>query len=227
MITVEVKDAEANLKQLSRSLTSAEIRKASSRAINRTLVRARTLETQQIRKTYNLKAADTKRGMSIRNATLSRQTGYLNASSRPVSLSKFNPREVKSSGVTTQRRGAGFASRRGRARSGNTGVTVEIVRGKRVRIPSAFLLFSARVSGLVMARGHYTRSEFIFRRGKGSRIRPKGPDLPIEELNTISIYAAAVNERVQPPIAPEIEESYNDRLAHEMRFILSKVGSSR
>lgn len=223
MITIDTSQAQTRLQELTKQLTAAEIRKATARAINHTLAKARTASSQQIRKRYNMKASDAKRAMSIRKANVSQQFGELRASSTVTPLHQFSPRETTNTGVTTSRTTKGWKSRKGRARKSGTGVTVQIIRGKRTRIPSAFIVFSAGIRGVVMARGGYQDQSFVFRRGRGSRVRSSGNDNPIGSLVTVSVFSASVDDSVQARMAPEVQQAYSERLEHEMGVIIKKI----
>jgi hypothetical protein len=223
MITIDTKDAQNKLSELTAQLTAAEIRKATSRAINHTLNKARTASATEIRKRYNMKASDAKRSMSIRKAHISNQTGYLSASSAVTPLHQFNPRQTTNSGVTTSRTSKGWRSRKGRAPKSGGGVTIQIIRGRRIRIPSAFIVFSSGISGIVMARGKYQDQSFAFRRGRGSRVRSSGNDNPISSLVSVSVFSASIDSNVQERMSPQITEAYNERIAHEMSVIIRKI----
>jgi hypothetical protein len=216
MIKVDARDAQAKLKSISRTLSPVQIRKATARAINHTIAKSRTTVSQEIRSRYNMKAADAKRSMIIRKANVNRQTGELDSASSVTPLSRFNPRETTRSGITTRRVRGTFQSKKGKARPAGTGVTVEIIRGRRTRIPSAFLMFGGRANGAVMARGKYAdRNNFEFRRGRGSRINRTGSDTPISGLVSVSVYVASVNARVQARITPKVQADFLARLEHE------------
>lgn len=221
MIKLDIRDAELKFRELARELNGHEMRQATARAINHTIAKARTTASQEIRGRYNLKAADAKRSMVIRRANVNKQSGELDAATRTTPLSQFNPRETTSAGVVTTRGAKGAYRSRKVKRPKESGVTVEIIRGRRVRIPSAFLMFN-NSNGAVVARGKYSTSRvFQFRRGKGSRIRSTGNDLPIGSLVTVSVYAASINDTVQARMTPKVMTDYDQRIQHEMRHILN------
>jgi hypothetical protein len=223
MIKIDTRLATTALAELTAQLTASEVRKANARAINHTLAKARTAASQEIRSVYNMKAADAKKAMSIRKANVNEQYGELKASSSTTPLSRFNPRQTTPSGVTTSRTAQGWKSSKGRPRKTNTGVTVSIFKGKRVRLPSAFMVFSAGIKGVVMARGRYQDQAFAFRRGRGSRLKPTGSDTPISSLQSVSVFSAAINDKVQQRMSPKIGSDFTERMAHELRFMISKL----
>lgn len=213
-IEIRTQEAAAELETRLKTLYGKDAAKAVNRAINHTLGKANTEANRQIRSVYKIALADLndKDNKLIKNSSEYSLTGTINASIRPLSLSKFNPVWVRNNarGVTASKMKS-FLVRSTKNKSnktsrGNQGVTVEVVKGKKETINSAFLIFKGSGSP-VMARGQYSGSSgFLFGR----------PRLPINKLNTKSIYYSLINEDVQKGLAEKVNVDYPERLLHEL-----------
>lgn len=207
MILVETKKATNELKAAFRSLSSDNVAVATSRAINHTLAKARTAVSKEIRSVYRIAAGDVKDATRLKNATTVTLTGQILASASPLSLSKFNP--VQNKGLIQTRnvggKKGGFASTKLK-RAAASGVTIEVIKGQKETLPSAFLKFSGSGKGTVMARGEYSGKNFDWGKAR----------LPISKLNTKSIYWASQNDKVQEPVSVQVSSDYQARLIHEL-----------
>lgn len=203
--------AAKELEKRLKALYSPEAHKAINRAINRSLGKANTELNREIRSAYNiaLKDLNDKDNKLIKQSTESSLTGTINASQMPLSLSKFNPSFVSdriiggkySSLVKTQK------GRSTKVRRGNLGVTVEIIKGQKVQLPSAFMLFQGGAAGSpVFARGTYNTDGFKW--GK--------PRLPISKLNTKSVFYAIFSADIEEHINNIVAWYYPERLVHEL-----------
>jgi len=198
------KDLEARLK----SLYNGDQKKAINRAINTSLERGNAEANRQIRSVYKIALQDLndKDNKLIQKSSESTLTGTINASIRPLSLSKFDPewtRDRVSGGrsfLTKTKKG-----RTQKVKRGDTGVKVEIIKGKKEVINSAFMLFKAGGSP-VFARGSYGSDGFDFRKDRK----------PINKLNTKSVFYTIFNEDIEKGINQRITEVYPQRLLHEL-----------
>lgn len=209
MIEIVTKDAQAKLADAMKGLSKPEIDKATARAINFTLARVDTASNREIRKVYNLKQADVRDQTQQRKATPQNVTGLLLANKNTLNISKFDPVFRKGS-VTTRfmgsRKNGGFASSKTTRSKGASGVTVEILKGKKETISSAWLSIFGSGKSAVFARGTYGSKGFDFGKER----------LPIQALKSKSIYWAIQNTKAAPGIVQSAEDVYQDRLIHEI-----------
>jgi hypothetical protein len=206
MIAVNVKDATLKLRKAMEGLSREETAKAAARAINHSLAKGKTAASKNIRDTYRISAADVSADTQIQRATPQNVTGYIKANKQTLSLSKFNPVYQRGNVITKNVGGkkGGFASNKTRRKG--TGVTVEIIKGQKVRLPSAFLMLFKSGKGSVFARGEYGSDGFQFGKER----------LPITKLNTKSVYWAMLNEGVSAKTGAELGPMYQERLHHEL-----------
>lgn len=207
MLEIVTKDAQAKIADLMQGLSKAEVDKATARAINYTLARVDTATGREIRKIYNVKLSDVKDQTAQRKATPQTVTGMLLANKNTMSLAMFNPVFHKGS-VTTRfvgsKKKGGFASQR--TTRGSSGVTVEILKGQKQTIASAWLRLFGSGKAAVFARGTYGTKGFNFGKER----------LPIQALKTKSIYFAIQNTKASEGIANAAEDVYQDRIIHEI-----------
>lgn len=212
-ITVDTRQATNDLRRAMLFLSEAEIKKATNRAINHTLGVARTAVSKEIRSVYKIAAGDVREQTEVKRSSTVTLTGMIKANAAPLSLSKFNPVAIAfgRGGVLTEtrrhggRRG-GFASSFVTRLGWNAGVTIEVLKGQKERLPSAFLLHAASGNATVMARGAYDGSSFGWDK----------PRLPINKLNSKSIYWASQNSGVTDKVMRDIGPKYQDRLLKEL-----------
>ncbi len=214
MIKIDSKAArDILINDLAKPLAPEQVKRATSRAINHTLGVIKTDVNKSIRSIYNLSAADVRDNLEIRKATLENLKGFIKANRAPLSVSKFNPVSISLSGSgfirgSIDRKSKGFAFKK--TKSDKVGVSIQVLKGERKNIGSAFMLLQGSGKGSVMARGNYsTGSNFNFTK----------PRLPIEGLNSISIYGATLHSKVTSVVMPLGSEKYTERLIHELRYI--------
>lgn len=185
--------------------------KAINRAINKALGKANTEVNREIRTVYNIALRDLndKNNKVLRNSTENSLTGTINASMVPLSLSKFNPSFVsdrviggKYSSLVKTQKGKSTQVKRGKL-----GVTVEIIKGQKEHLPSAFQLFRGGASGApIMARGTYGSNGFEWAK----------PRLPISKLNSKSVFYSIFSGDVERNVNNIVAWYYPERLLHEI-----------
>ena len=84
---IDTKDLNKKLKKL--SAFPKESRKAASSAINRTLTFTSKRVGQEVKKTYNIKLAEVKGGLTIKKANPGNLSGEINSRDRRLSLGRF------------------------------------------------------------------------------------------------------------------------------------------
>lgn len=209
MFEIVTKGAIEKLKSETKKISGPNLAKATSRALNHTLGKANTQMNRSIRNIYNISLSDLNdnRQKFMRRSSQNSLTAFIFANEYPLSLSKFNPVFFRD-GVQTKfqgsKRSGGFASQK--KKGGKSGVTVEIIKGKKETIHAAFLLFSGGAKAAVFARGQYGSSGFSFGKER----------LPIAKLNTKSVFNAAIDRTVKKEIKNVVDIAFTPRLAHEI-----------
>jgi hypothetical protein len=106
-IEINTNEAAKSLEEKLKPLHGKEAAKAINRAINHTLQKANSEANRQVRSVYKIAIADLndKENKLIVKSTEYSLTGTINASIRPLSLSKFNPVWVRDNarGATANR----------------------------------------------------------------------------------------------------------------------------
>ena len=218
MIKVDTRDAIRDLTRLAQGHSKAVVNQAMLRAIKHTLGKAKTEANRIIRETYKIPVSQANKAMTVRTLRASSTegpAGALMASSSRTSLAAFKPTLTTSSGMRMITTNQGFlASKAKKVRKvNNTQMQVEIIKGKRRTVNSAFFLPSSP-RAVVMARGqHSSKKDFLWRH---KRVSPTGPDNPIDALSTVSVFKAISTERAQQRISQRLAPDYEARFIHEL-----------
>lgn len=191
MFTINTKQATAEIRAEFRDLSDDNVRLGIARAINHTIKKGKTASSKAIRRVYAAQAKYVNRALSLRKSTRVTLTGEIIAASKPLPLMAFRPYQRKA------------------------GVSVTIKRGRRKLVPGAFIQTMPSGHRGVFARGKYGPRNFIFRK---KRLRPYPEhDLPITELNTLSVPKAYQQASVARIVRGQINTDYTGRLLHELK----------
>jgi hypothetical protein len=148
--------------------------KALVRALNRTGSTVRTAAVREIRAEYpGFKAAATRDAMRMRQATREDPAFTLEVRGRRLPLIDFSARQTR------------------------RGVSVNI-KGRKV-IGRAFIarMKSGHVGVFARVQPDSPKGSPVFRYGPGSRIHRRGSDIPITELDTMSVPRAFMQKKIQ------------------------------
>lgn len=231
MITIDIKGANKKLEEAFKPLTSGEASVAIARAINRTLQKGRTTVKRNVKGQYNVKEIDFVNALTVWQANKNKLQGYINASSKPISLSHFDPKFITTSGGQTvqlslkrqKNKTTGkqeFIKKQKKIKTEATaGVSFTISKGQTKTLPFAFMLKGDNAKP-VFARGAYSGSKFIVRH---QRVNKSGSDTPIAKLITTSIFGSTRNNDVQKNNMVDMTADYEKRLVHEINFLTSKI----
>lgn len=228
-IDLRVKSELYKLRDLSQKLSSREVSRATSAAINRSLSRSFTVIKSSIRQKYNISAYDL-RDYRILKSTPQSLEGNLKVKRDPISLARFNPRfiSVSNSGNTAisvrkSKDGLTKSSKLSKRKSPAKGVSIEIKKGKRMNIPYAFMIKNDSMKP-VFARGEYMRGNggysFVKRR---KRVTRKGSDLPISKLLSTSVYGSTTNPAIQSKVSVDVSAWYQKRLIQELTYRINRI----
>jgi hypothetical protein len=224
-IYIQTEDAARILRRLEVSLSKEQLAVAQSRAINKTLGKARTQARRSITRVYNISQRYLKT-INFIPATPTGQyavTGKLYALRKPIPLDAFAAKQETGTGSRRiTRKGALKVVSYKRAKSNpTTGVSIEIFKGSRIVIPFAFMIPGGAVR--VFARGQYnTGGQYGFVQ-RIQRVNKSGNDTPIKPLITVSEYGTMINKDVLGEIGGRTKEWYPESLENQIMFLLSQV----
>jgi hypothetical protein len=202
MIELNLNQAIDQLRGLNQDLSPREFKKAIRLGLNDGIKKSRTLMVREVLAHYNNTAftsSGVRSAISLNLANAGNLTASLGLSGKPISLAYFGARKTK------------------------TGVSVEILKGQRKIIKSAFMLKAGgRGRNIPFARGKYEGNKFQFRK---NREVSTGPDLPIGKLLSISIPSAVRSNDVPIllNIQRELEPFTIARITHHIEQI--KLGT--
>lgn len=193
MIEINLDQAIDELRAINRDISGQAFNKAIRLGLNDGIRKSRTLMVREVLNHFNETAftpSGVRSALQTENATLNNLTARLGVSGKPLALAYFGARQTK------------------------TGVSVEIIKGQRKVVKSAFLVKSkGKGRKMPFARGEYNGNQFDFRK---KRLNKTGPDLPISKLLSVSLPSAIHSEQVPviPNVAQELEPYTMQRIEH-------------
>lgn len=225
MIQVNVDQAIKDISLKFSGLSSRQLDKVASRAINKSLLKGRTEARRAVKEIYNIPQKNLD-GINRENSKPSKLEGYVYASMVPIPMDAFSPKFKTASGsITVTRKGAQKVSDFKKKRKSITGgVSIEVYKGKRQIVPYAFMIKGAKPR--VFARGKYNKgggSYGFIRRFK--RVNKSGADTPIKPLLSVTVHAAVINKEVMNGLESVVKPYYLKTLEHEIIFELSSINN--
>lgn len=173
------------------------VRKAARMAVNDGVVTGRKTASQEIRKIWNLKAARLNKELKkFKSATNADLTAIIQTKGAPISLVHFGAKHVRGRITTT-----GTKSTRSKRAKKVGGVFVSIERGKRTRLPSAFIAATRA--------GKTGQHVGVFERVNKSR-------LPIKSMASVTSATMFNQDRVMVPTLKQIDDRMNKRFDHHL-----------
>lgn len=199
MIEVNVDQAVAELRHANRDLYQGIYEDAVRRALNESITRGRRNLGAIIIRHYNSAAftpTAVRSGLIIERARRGKLTARIWVSGKPLPITYFSPRQTPQ------------------------GITVEIIKGRRKLLRSAFRVkFGGKGTRWVVGRGQYGSGRFSWRK---ERLKPyPAPDLPVGKLMTTSLPGTLTSEITQPldELSADLQQYYPTRLAHNVQAI--------
>ena len=199
MVHIDVGPAIQAIEKNIGALGTRAVKTAVSRALNHTAQKARTAANKRIREVYNIKARDVRKAMKHVRATARHLEARIDVTGAPLPLIAFGARSVKH------------------------GVSVAVLQGQRKVIQRAFIQTMSSGHKGIYARGQYQSGRFGFRT---KRISPKGNDLPIGELTSVSVPHTIAHAAVMASIAEGIQRDFSSRLNHELSRMAAGIAPS-
>lgn len=218
MIEIDNRSIQAAIAEIKRNyehISDANLHKAISNALNRAATQSRTASGREIRKIYNISAANVNKQIKVRYSQPRTLTARVIASGSPLSLTLFGARQEKASEtVKFDKKGNITRKSRTTRKAPKSGVSFEVKRGNREILPTAFIQ-SANGGTVVFARGTY--------KGQAEGFEFKKERLPISKMTTTSIPLMFGGDDVMQPLGRQTLDFFNKRIEHEINFIISKI----
>lgn len=224
MIKIDTRHATEYMKKNFKQLSDKQIAKATANAINRSLMKGRTVARTEVKKVFNIPQKNLD-GVNIGKASMSKLTGYIAASTKPIPMDAFlksfafNSRSLSRYG----KKGRGTTKIMKRSRLYRQGVTIEVEKGKKSAIRFAFLIAGAKQR--VFARGEYRGGgSFGFLRRNARKNNSNNND-SVKPLVSTTIHSAVINDKVMQQLNNTVAPFYTDRLEHELNQQLNKMSN--
>lgn len=191
MVYLNVKTAIRNLNKLHRDLSTTERNRALAKALNRATTTGRAKSAQETRRIYNIRSGDVKKTIATTKATASKTESHLISKSKSLPIYGFGARKSKK----------------------GIGVTIK---GQRKFFPGAFQVTTKTGHTGIFARAKYQGNKLVSRRKRINEY-PRN-DLPIVEIQTLSVPSALGNKVVLPNLTKLMQERLVSTYAHELKF---------
>lgn len=206
-------------------LSASQIASALRMAMNEAATKGRTMVRRSIQDVYTLKAGllnSPNKGLVVKKATNKDLSAEIKASNKPLSIKDANPKFSKGVAVAQSVSFIGGKARKGALiRRSTTEITVEVIKGERKPIKSAFTI----ARGTHAKSGQQFTTSAIFARGK--RGKPGfvfGKDrMPIDSISTVSVGTAAANDRSLKKYDGPVNQYANDRFIYHIERMIKSV----
>lgn len=209
MITVKLEGIEDAIKKFDPKI----VRSAARAAIDRATKSGKTVVSEEVRKSWNVKKSDLDDRIRLTPPRIDDLKGVITIGGRGMSLSYFGARQITAAAVISRTKGglkskALFVGPQKRARDRQTGVIVQVMKGKdTVLLRNAFM---------AKTRAGKTGQHIgVFHRLTKKR-------LPIEEKNVISIASMANKPEIMRRITDRITERWQVEFPRQLQYFLSK-----
>lgn len=199
MIKIDDKGFQSEIAKLKSRLSRSKVALASMRAMNRAIDMAKTEAKRQIRERYVIKATRVDKHLKAGKASKNRLEATLRARVAQTPIYDM-----------------------GNPRKNQKGVSASIIDGKRKTIKHAFITKLKSKHKGVFARsneGDKSKVRFDFRK---KRINNKGNDTPIQEVKTVSVAQATLNDMVMKVIETKTTKDYEKRMLHELKRLIGQ-----
>lgn len=181
------------------------------RAANRSLSRLRSLAVQRIGRRVSLRASYIRDRLQISPATPAKRTASLLARRRPTRLDRFPHRQIY---------------RRSNGKLRKAGISVQVMRGGRKTIPSAFLVPLRRGRDTAPGSGGYgiaVRTEVLRRLGKTMDAGAQGGSGSRRYQVLFSLSMAELMRReIDTGVTDEVRRYYEQQMALELQRAVSR-----
>lgn len=237
MFLVDVRKAQEQFRELEKQLSSHKVASAQRMALNDSIRIGRTHVKRSVSKIYNftssvLNDTTTEKGLKIRLATNSNLETKITAGHTPRTMYSFKGTKVfrkevsRSISVVSNINTRKTKVLRGERNYADGGIMVEVYRGKKKVIPSAFPLFVGKgIKGAFSKTLQSSDKMVPFGRGdhNGARFNWGKKRKPIAPLKGISLATAVMNTKAQDKYAPIIQQKYIERYNHQLSRLIREL----
>jgi hypothetical protein len=227
MIKIDVRKVKTEaLDQLKKQLSKEHVVKATRMAINDSIRKGKVETKKSITEIYNIKPSrindsNKNKGLSTKLATNSNLSGEVDAGHIPINLSEASPKFKGVTVATQVKYKKGKASRGKNIKRSTSSISIEIIRGQRKTLSSAFTIGIATnpktgnqfTTPAIFARGKRGKPTFAFGKKR----------YPIDSLSTISVATAALNVKAKEKVAPIINQFYQNSVERQMKRMIENV----
>lgn len=189
--------------------TLRAVKSAISSAMNKVSAGVKSLASSEIRKTYNVPKAVLDDRLKLFRARVNDLEAELVFGGRSISLSYFGARQFAKGRVVT-RKGKGLNTRTVKRSRTFYGVEVEVIRGKKTQLKSAFLA--------QMKSGHIG----VMRRVGGKKMKGKNKQA-IAEQAVVSIATMVGRDEVYEALVTKIDDDLEAKFLHELDYYLGNI----
>jgi hypothetical protein len=182
------------------------VRRAAIRALKKVSKQAVTVLSTEVRSRYNIKKSDLDPRVKITPPKGDDLTATITLSGYDLPLAFFGPRQFVVNRVITRTK-AGLKTVTRKRAAKFQGVEVEVLKGKRTQLKSAFLM-----------------NMKVGRSGAGVMQRRSKKRLPTREKGVISIAAMAQNSNVEPTTLRKVQTAWDTVFAQELNYQLNVEG---
>jgi len=222
MIYVDTRPAIRSLRKLGEDLSDKNMTRAISRAMNETVLQARTQARAAVKSIYNIPQKNLK-GVDVIRSKPQTLVAKLFASATPIPMDAFSPIfHTATQSISVSRKGVQKLKGNKKQTVGQ-GVSIEVIKGKRETIPYAFMIAGAKPR--VFARGQYNSgAKYGFVR-RHKRLSAAGNDLPIKPLLSVTVHAAVINKKALQTIKANVDAVFPRALERNISFLLRSGGT--
>lgn len=218
MLYINTKQATKTLREELKP-AAEKIPKAVSMAINDTMRRTQAAAKREVKARYNVYSAiiQSEKVYKVRFSSPNHHHSDLKISTQQLPITAFKGvrQDAKETAVDKEGNKSVFSRLKNRGKK-TGGVNVQILKGQKTHIRSAFIAVMKSGHVGVFARGEYGKP-FAFRK---KRIKKSGNDNPIQELNTLNLSHTFLNAYIKPKIEKKAAETYDQRVRHHLRRVL-------
>ena len=246
MVSANVKIDASDIIALAAKLNAKDAAKAVARGLNDAIEQGRTEGKRAITNRYNIASREIvgtgNKLMRIGGARVGDLEAKLFADAkRTVKIGKF--RGVIAQGLRLQRkqaqdtngqkklvtflkRGKNYVDRPTAKNRTKEAVTVQIVKGKRTKLPGAFVAKLSTGHVGIFGRSFnsygYKGGAFHFRDGQVKKRAWGDPDSPIAEMGVFTLHKAMANRNTERQIVGKMERVLPDRVRFHLSHVLTK-----
>jgi hypothetical protein len=199
MIKIDDKGFQEEIAKLKSRLSRSKVALATMRAMNRAIGMAKTEAKRQIRERYVIKASRVDKHLKTGKASKNRLEATLKARTAQTPMQELgNPRQNRK------------------------GTAATVIKGQRKTIKHAFVTTLKSGHKGVFAKSNQSdksKVRFDFRK---KRLSNKGNDTPIQEVKTVSVAQATLNDLVMKVIETKTTKDYEKRMIHELKRLIGQ-----